>query len=128
MASMLSLFGASTDPPLTKHPELRTAMATLRDLDRDESSKSSKSVAQLEHILFEYERNLGVFLKSLADERSPARLSVKERQFVASKCEFYMSRAESVKAVIAAKKDARDVEQTRRRNSDIARERARSRR
>ena len=101
-------------------------MSTLKDIDRNESSMSSRSVAQLEHVLFEYERNLGVFLKSLSDERSPSKLSVKERQFVATKCEFYMSRAESVKAVIAAKKDARDVEQTRRRNSDIARERARA--
>ncbi|GMH96199.1 hypothetical protein TL16_g13282, partial [Triparma laevis f. inornata] len=122
MIGSLNLFGAS-GPNLSRHPEISGSIKTLRDLDSEDNAR--KSIAQLEHIKYEYERNLAVMVRVLTGNPKQSDLSVKERQFIGSKTDFYMSRAESLKAVIMEKKDTRDVEQTRRRNSDIARERAR---
>ncbi|GMH88806.1 hypothetical protein TrST_g6218 [Triparma strigata] len=112
----LNLFGPS---PLSRYPSVTTSLKTLDSLSSE--NHTSKSIAQLEHVKYEYERNLGEMVKCLGGKD----LSAKERQYLGGKTEFYMNRAESLKAIIMAKKDARDVEQTRRRNSDIQRERAR---
>jgi SpoVK/Ycf46/Vps4 family AAA+-type ATPase len=123
MASLL--FGRTRKPSLSsKHKSSAVAISILAELDKEDAS--SKSPAQLEHILFEYEKNLGTLLASLnpssaahaASNQAQPSYTAEERVYISKSIETYMAKAESIKAILVVKKTQRKSQQHHYRMSD----------
>ena len=87
-------------------------ISALEELDKSEHT--TKSPAQLEHILFEYERNLGQLLKTLnPNDQSQFnnQYTAEERAYVSQRCEFFMAKAESIKAIKNVRSAQRSAQQ-----------------
>jgi SpoVK/Ycf46/Vps4 family AAA+-type ATPase len=116
---------------LTPHlPAFEAQLVDFEDLDElDKEDTSTKSPAQLERILYEYERNLAALLRTLSPGEHAAFVNAytaSEKAYVSKKAEGFMARAESVKAILRVKKDQRAAQTEQLRLQEVRAERRRS--
>ena len=110
----INLFGRSE--PTIRDTQANEALRALKDLEREDVT--TKTPSQLERVLFDMQTNLSALLKCLSSGASAVNMN--DRKLIGVKAEYYMGKAESIKAVIKVKKEQREKERRRRNSRDAA--------